>query len=462
MAAGAAAAGTSASAAGGGAGPRVELVGRVSAPVSSGTSCPGDLPNTTQLAIDPVDGSLAAYYTAGNMFWPVVARSADGGRTWARTTLPTTGCAGYRDAGYVADPYLAFGRDGKLVVTTSWINDGFPTTPATAHDHDLARDLAMVSTDGGATFTAPVDLESSIGAQRGQVAPDPANPHAVLVSYERLRVPNDGGTPLLAGSSIALRRTTDGTKYETLSDPYDAPDGAAVVTVGVAGVGQDLVVVFAQVSATSLSTAPFGALAEQLLAVHSTDGGHSWSEPATVGTYASAAGLVPDPSATNAGVVPGCCIPDFVVAPDGTVYVAWSDAPGTTITIASSRDAGRTWAAHTLPVSGGKAMVPAIAVTSHGTVAVLYDLVTSDPRTGDDMLTPTVVVRTANGSWQSATIGSAFDGSTYDGSWDGTTLGPYQDIRAVGEGFLAVPVLGDGQVWLVHVAPGAVGELRAG
>ena len=94
-----------------------------------------------------------------------------------------------------------------------------------------------------------------------------------------------------------------------------------------------------------------------------------------------------DPETGNEYPQPG--FPSAADAPDGTVYVAnehdTSVASGA-ITVARSRDGGRTWTSSEVTGVSAFAFFPSVAVDSHGTVGVTwYDL--RNDRPGDAALT---------------------------------------------------------------------------
>src|SRR4051812_12449705 len=81
----------------------------------------------------------------------VVARSADGGRTWKRNVVPVGICAGQsgRTWPFASDPWVSVGGDGRVYVAT------------------LGPAIAVVSSgDGGRTWTKPASSRARTSGTR--------------------------------------------------------------------------------------------------------------------------------------------------------------------------------------------------------------------------------------------------------------------------------------------------------
>ena len=109
----------------------------------------------------------------------------------------------------------------------------------------------------------------------------------------------------------------------------------------------------------------------RLFVIRSVDEGRTWLPPVLAGSQPVQTFV--DPETGN--VLPGVGIPSAAVAPDGTVYVAVehdsSVSPGA-ITVARSRDGGRTWTSSEVTGVSAFAFFPSVAVDSHGTVGVSW------------------------------------------------------------------------------------------
>ena len=111
-------------------------------------------------------------------------------------------------------------------------------------------------------------------------------------------------------------------------------------------------------------------LPTQELALRSVDGGRTWSKPITIGH--SGGRDIHDP-VTGQGMNIYDTFPAETVAPNGDVYVTWSQ-PGATssrVVVARSQNGGRTWSSHYLGVRG-QVSLPSIGVAGDGTVGVTY------------------------------------------------------------------------------------------
>jgi hypothetical protein len=180
-----------------------------------------------------------------------------------------------------------------------------------------------------------------------------------------------------------------------------------------------------------------------LLVSRSPDQGRTWSAPVHVASQPIQAYFDPETGLplSNQDMV----IHSAAVAPDGTVYLAWdrpSSATSGTIDIAKSRDGGLTWSGPTpLPGVTAFAFEPAIAVDKHGTVGVIWYDHRND-RPGDAPLTTDVwFAHTHDGgsSWSQTHVAGPFDLRTAPSPSGFWRLGEYQGLAALGgRGFAAV------------------------
>ena len=128
----------------------------------------------------------------------VAGYSFDGGRTWARTTLPFSTCAsGGGGYGRAIAPYVAFGGDGTAyAVAMSFAGVG-------AYPRAIE---AATSTDGGRTWSSLRSLASyDSGGTVISVVGDPARSGTAYVAWQHPTTGADGATHVLGYFS----RTTD-------------------------------------------------------------------------------------------------------------------------------------------------------------------------------------------------------------------------------------------------------------
>lgn len=414
--------------------------------------CPVAAANAPQIVAGKNPLELRAVYLLGAADAMVAAKSFNGGRTWSHSLVPgVTECSGGPD-GSLGNPFLAVGAAGRIVTTSSWVtNDESHVGP-----HDNLHLFVSRSDDGGSSFAGPVEPELSGSNQRGPLSFAPGSNDDLLVTFARLRYVNVGPadpyrsyTPLGVGStyvpggggSVAVARSHDGGKtfLEPPSEVITTTPGTDVVTVGLTHSGTTAVLIVATIDTVQLLHAKLTgeAVKQTLLAFRSDDGGTTWSGPATVGQ-----------TATHA-----CCIPDVTSGPDGAVYVAWPDPESHGVVLAKSTDAGQTWSTQHAFTSSEEIMQPGIAVNPEGKLGVfLYE-----KAAGSSNVTPVVTTSSDGGAtWERTMLEEQFDvDSIEDGSWDGTSLGPYQDIVGLPHGFGVTATVGDGakgsDVWYFMV-----------
>jgi hypothetical protein len=111
-------------------------------------------------------------------------------------------------------------------------------------------------------------------------------------------------------------------------------------------------------------------LPTQELALRSVDDGRTWSKPIMIGNTDGRD--IHDP-VTGQGMNIYDTFPAETVAPNGDVYVTWSQPSATSsrIVVGRSQNGGRSWSRHYLGVRG-QAALPSIEVAGDGTVGVTY------------------------------------------------------------------------------------------
>jgi hypothetical protein len=297
--------------------------------------------------------------------------SADGGATWTDRgaavpvgndgqPLPCASAVG-------ADPAVVFDRHGTAYYSyLSYAGDPLESCPA---DWTLA---VMTSTDGGATWSAPVVVDKGdppgvCVPDRDSLAYDPSS-DAVYVAYARLCDTND---------QIWFSKTTDAGTTWTAPSLVSTSLGEEAYGAS-PRVGPDGSLYVAYYRPAPFDGCPFligtttGELvsAETVVAV-SHDGGSTWTRT-VAGAVCDNEYQVPEQPFNGAA---DFSWPSLAVDPvTGIAAVGWSnrDRPFSTVHIATSTDGGATWSA---PVAvgdtGRSAFMPAL-VAAGGVLRLHY------------------------------------------------------------------------------------------
>jgi hypothetical protein len=374
----------------------------------------------------------------------LVASSLDGGKTWARSTMPgLSRCTG-GTAIAGSDPWVSVGGDGT-VYFSGVAADDVSTDPATnavdaSHSGDGGRTWHTV-----ATVTPPLQ-----GNDQDSITGSPTLPGHAYAAWANFRF------DFLTPNTIKFSRTSDG--GVTWSPPVIMDEAGpfaldAVPKILVLPDGT-LLAIFVQADlATGIGT---------ILAARSLDEGQTWLPAVEAGSKPVFEFFDPD----FGDVLPQPGYESAAVAPDGTVYIAFEDSRTTdtgAIGLLRSEDGGLTWSSSSLPGVNAFAFEPAIAVDSHGTVGVIwYDL--RNDRLGDAAITADVWFAHSDdrgASWRQDHVAGPTDLRTAPLPHH-NYVGEYQGLAALrGRGFaatftLAAPFAQDGptDIFFARIAPG--------
>ena len=307
---------------------------------------PHDSRNIVEGHIDHKPGQSAVTFSS----------SADGGQTWT-----FGGPAPLEGAGEAStDPAIAADADGNFYYAYLDIESG---SNFTRPDVVVAR-----STDGGRSF--PFLSLVRRGANNTSVFDIPDKDYVAVDTWAKSPF---RGTIYVAWSNIICTATGCDVRImvsrsidrgETwsaglaISSPRDAETADATGPLPVIAPDGTIYVFYADYL---FHTGPLN-----ILFTKSKDGGLTWTAPAAVAAGLPSPGLILiKNNATNYGVKPflgilGNSFPTAAIAPDGTIFVAWTDVPNgscqdigdfyvpcsnTDVRLSVSSDGGKTWSA---------------------------------------------------------------------------------------------------------------------
>jgi hypothetical protein len=311
------------------------------------------------LAANPLRPRELLVACQGSPFTPefiLTYLSGDGGASWRSGGVPAQPAAG--PAG--DDVTIAFGGDGRGYICAARSGHGSNVSSA---NPDANRAVYVWRTDdGGRTFSAPVTLIEGVYSDHPWVAAGQGQTpsgHHVYVAW-------GGGA---SHTAVDFTRSTDG--GESFEPPRRILGEAGTPSLVSAGpqvaAGPDGLM--CAVCDWTTRQDPSGDLVGQVVAVCSTDAGHSFAAPVHLGAEAATIAL-PGGVRPNSG-------PTVAVSPEGDgLYVAFpTHRPGSAhsdIVVTASRDRGRTWSKPetATPDDGAIYFQPNVTVDGSGRVAI--------------------------------------------------------------------------------------------
>jgi hypothetical protein len=324
----------------------------------------------------------------------LVARvTFDGGTSWQESVIPgIVECSGgiYDRS---TDPWVSYSPDGTAHQLALSFNDlQAPFVEGEDGDFDHAL-LASKSTDGGKTWSAPVevirDLDANVFNDKQTITADPHDPDFVYAAWDRLVFPTSERASIISGlvtnsfrGPFWFARSTDGGKtWEPARQIFDP--GQQSQTIGnqiVVLPNGDLVNIFDLIRTGNRT----GLQGLNVAVLRSTNRGETWSQtPIIVSKLGTIA--ITDPE-TGDDVRTGDIIPDVAVDPtSGRLYAVWQDArfnanQADAIAFSQSLDGGFTWSnpikinktPTNIAIGNQQAFTPSVHVASNGAIGVTY------------------------------------------------------------------------------------------
>jgi hypothetical protein len=393
------------------------------------------------LAIDPLNPKhfAAAWqqdrYSGAAAAALISAYSFDGGHTWKRSSPAFTACSGgtFQRA---TDPWISFAPDGTL----HFIGFGLNTSDATK------AMLASRSKDGGATWSAPIALQTDTDADfemdKQSITADSNDAHYVYAVWDRLTGQNHPDSPGNRGPTWFARSTDGGQSWETARAIYDPGDDAQTISNQIVslpdGTLLDLANILTQNSTPDVKS--------NIAVLRSSDKGATWSAPVIISDAEQAPELDPRDGRVIRG---GNGVPDIAVDPQsGAAYAVWEDARFSGlavngIALSRSTDSGLTWSPP-VQVNGehdAHAFTPMVDVAA-GVVGVSYYDLRDDPGQGAELLTAHWLARSTDSgqTFADSRDSPPFDLQTAPFS-SGYFLGDYQGLAHAGADFLSLFVV---------------------
>jgi hypothetical protein len=383
----------------------------------------------------------------------LVMASRDGGRTWTRVFVPgLTDCTG-GTVSAAADPWLSFGRDGKLLLSSGIAN--LPHLPGPTFGPE-PRQVVSRSGDGGLSWSLPatVQFEPGVYSDKSAVTADPLRRgRAYDVWTVRSGPEEDTGSAWFSRSSDGGRTWSP---HRLVYDPgkQDVAPFGNVIAVLPHRVLLDVMTVIDDASNTA-----------DVMAARSVDGGRTWSRPALI-AHTSYNPAIDEDTGTEATGTPGDA--SVTVGPRGVPAVAWTDpaSPHSSRVLASrSRDGGRSWS-RPVAVSRvrGQAIQASVAAAGDGTLGVTWYDDRRDPggSAAWEFDVWFAFSRDGGRSWRRRHLAGPFDmnrAQAIEGA--GRRIGDYQSLAGLPHGFAAAftqapprAKIGASDVFFAHVRTG--------
>ncbi len=354
------------------------------------------------------------------------AASFDGGRTWTRTPLPFSRCAG-GNAGNggnytrASDPWVTIGPTGIAYAISISFDGGIQ-----ASGSDSAV-LASRSLDGGRTWSNPATLILDGSTFFNDKETITADPTTTLVYAVWDRLPPGGGGP-----AMFARSTDAGATWEPARAIYDpGVNGQTLGNEIVVLPGGTLVDLF-----TLILTASNGTSTSQAAIIRSTDKGLHWSAPIKVADLLAVGARDPE---SGAAVRDGSSLPQMAVSPAGALFMAWADGRFSggirdAIAVTRSNDGGLTWSTP-VRVNGdpaAEAFEPSVHVRNDGTISVTYFDFRNNTTDAGTLPTILWLARSTDGtSWHESAVAGPFDLLTAPRA-EGIFIGDYQGLSSLG------------------------------
>ncbi len=375
------------------------------------------------LAVNPLDRkNIAIAWIQDRFDGPgglgiVVVATKDGGRAWKRVVVPgLSKCSGGTHS-RVSDPWLSFGPDGALYLSTVVLEPG---------EVLLAESAVAVNTsaDGGFHWSDPVLVEpqDTFFNDKESVTADPFSPGTAYVAYSRR---------FLGGSVSYFSRTDDSGKTWSVPSPmYEAGGDEAIGHLMLVPSSDVLVSVFVLWPLDGPVT---------IASIRSTDGGETWSQAVPIATAAQTYPEDPD----NGDTVRCPPFPTAATNSRGTIFVAWRDIQSTNssqILVSKSRNEGQKWSPPKAVADvSTQAFMPTIAAFRRGRVGLYFYDFRRDER-GDRELTTDLWFSHSHdggGTWKESHMAGPFDFRTAPISGSGYFLGDYMGLGTAGRAFYA-------------------------
>lgn len=392
-----------------------------------------------QLAVNPGDPrNLVAVWqqdrwSNGGAKGIVTAVSFDAGQTWSQVLVPYTQCAnGARER--ASDPWVSFAPDG----TVHQIAYGFD-----ASDVNRAM-LATRSTDGGRTWSAPIELQHdtdpSFAMDKETITADPLDASRVYAVWDRLTGFTNPSSPTNTGPAWFARSRNGGVSWETARAIYDPGLDAQTISNQIVVLPGSGVLVNLFIAVTQNSSQHPASRVEVL---RSPDHGDTWPDHFVV-DKAEFVGAV-DPK-NGRGIRSGTVVPSIAVdAQSGALYVAWADARFSNfqhdgIVLSRSTDGGATWSQQPVQVNqaapAAQAFTPVVSAFAGSVAVTFYDLRNDDSDPSHLYATAWLALSTDGGqTFRETQITPRFDLATAPEA-GGYFLGDYQGLVHAGGSFL--------------------------